>query len=110
MSVASYLRAVGAGVDVLASLEGAPVLDASGRVLAATFHPELVDDDRPHRDYSDLLPIGLALLLTICGIAMFFFNFSIATPVKEKPAPAPTEVTVGIGQGSTIRPNPPAHP
>ncbi len=69
----------------------------------------LEDDDRPHRDYSDLLPIGLALLLTICGIAMFFFNFSIALPAKGKPAPYPTEVTVGVGQGSAIHETAPVH-
>jgi pyridoxal 5'-phosphate synthase pdxT subunit len=46
---APRLRAVGAGVDVLASLDGAPVLVGSGRVLAATFHPEIVGDDRLHR-------------------------------------------------------------
>ncbi len=39
----------GAGVEVIASWEGAPVLLGEGRVLAATFHPELTSDRRVHR-------------------------------------------------------------
>lgn len=37
---------VGAGVEVLARRDGAPVLVRSGRILAATFHPELMTGDR----------------------------------------------------------------
>jgi len=37
---------VGAGVEVLARLDGEPVLVRQGRVLAATFHPELTADRR----------------------------------------------------------------
>jgi len=37
---------VGAGVEVLARLDGEPVLVRQGRVLAATFHPELTGDRR----------------------------------------------------------------
>ena len=37
---------VGAGVEVLARLEGEPVLVRQGRILAATFHPELTGDRR----------------------------------------------------------------
>lgn len=40
---------VGAGVEVLAALDGEPVLVRQGRALAATFHPELSGDDRIHR-------------------------------------------------------------
>jgi len=39
---------VGPGVDVLATLEGEPVLVRSGTVLAASFHPELTADRRVH--------------------------------------------------------------
>jgi 5'-phosphate synthase pdxT subunit len=35
-------------VDVLASVDGRPVLCRQGRVLAAAFHPELGDDPRLH--------------------------------------------------------------
>jgi 5'-phosphate synthase pdxT subunit len=40
---------LGEGVQVLARLRGEPVLVRQGRVLAATFHPEIAGDDRVHR-------------------------------------------------------------
>jgi 5'-phosphate synthase pdxT subunit len=40
---------VGPGVEVLARREGFPVLVRQGKVMAATFHPELADDRRVHR-------------------------------------------------------------
>jgi 5'-phosphate synthase pdxT subunit len=40
--------AVGAEADVLARLGDEPVLVRQGRVLAATFHPEITGDDRLH--------------------------------------------------------------
>jgi 5'-phosphate synthase pdxT subunit len=39
---------VGEGVEVLAELDGEPVLLRDGRVLVASFHPELTDDTRVH--------------------------------------------------------------
>ena len=41
---APRISAVGAGVEVLATYEGEPVLVRQGRILAATFHPELTSD------------------------------------------------------------------
>ena len=46
---APKIRSVGAGVEVVATLDGEPVLVRQGNVAAATFHPELTDDDRVHR-------------------------------------------------------------
>lgn len=46
---APRIRAVGAGVEVLARLGDEPVLVRQGRVLAATFHPEIVRESRVHR-------------------------------------------------------------
>jgi 5'-phosphate synthase pdxT subunit len=40
---------VGAGVEILASHDGDPVLVRSGPIIAAAFHPELTDDDTVHR-------------------------------------------------------------
>jgi 5'-phosphate synthase pdxT subunit len=40
---------VGAAVEVLARVDGDPVLVRRDAVWAATFHPELGDDDRVHR-------------------------------------------------------------
>ena len=39
---------VGPGVEVLARVDGAPVLCRQGAVLVAAFHPELSDDPRLH--------------------------------------------------------------
>jgi pyridoxal 5'-phosphate synthase pdxT subunit len=46
---------VGADVDVLAELDGEPVLLREGRVLVASFHPELTDDTRVHERFLDLV-------------------------------------------------------
>jgi len=46
---------VGDGVDVLASLDGDPVLLRQGRFLVASFHPELTDDTRVHERFLDLV-------------------------------------------------------
>ena len=46
---APKVRGVGPGVEVLAMLRGEPVLARQGNVVAATFHPELTEDDRVHR-------------------------------------------------------------
>jgi 5'-phosphate synthase pdxT subunit len=45
---APRVESTGATVDVLAELDGAPVLVREGRVLAASFHPELTEDTRVH--------------------------------------------------------------
>ena len=45
---APRLRDPGSQVEVLARVEGAPVLLRQGNRLAATFHPELTDDPRVH--------------------------------------------------------------
>lgn len=53
---ASFIRApvverTGDGVEVLAEVDGRPVLCASGSVMVAAFHPELSDDLRIHRRF-----------------------------------------------------------
>jgi pyridoxal 5'-phosphate synthase pdxT subunit len=45
----------GAGVEVLAELDGEPVLLRDGRVLVASFHPELTGDTRVHERFLDLV-------------------------------------------------------
>jgi 5'-phosphate synthase pdxT subunit len=45
---APRLRDPGPGVEVLARVDGEPVLLRQGNRLAATFHPELTDDARVH--------------------------------------------------------------
>ncbi|MEW6363914.1 MAG: pyridoxal 5'-phosphate synthase glutaminase subunit PdxT [Acidobacteriota bacterium] len=46
---APVIEWVGSAVEVLATHGGRPVLVRSGRILAATFHPELTSDLRVHR-------------------------------------------------------------
>jgi pyridoxal 5'-phosphate synthase pdxT subunit len=46
---APRLMETGAGVEVLARRDGAPVLVRQGDLMAATFHPELSADRRVHR-------------------------------------------------------------
>jgi 5'-phosphate synthase pdxT subunit len=45
----------GPGVEVLAKLDGEPVLLRDGRVLVASFHPELTSDTRVHERFLDLV-------------------------------------------------------
>ena len=45
---APRVRVTGEDVEVLAEHEGEPVLVRDGRVLVASFHPELTDDTRVH--------------------------------------------------------------
>jgi 5'-phosphate synthase pdxT subunit len=46
---------IGPGVEVLGRLHGDPVLVREGRVLAASFHPELTDDTRVHGRFLDMV-------------------------------------------------------
>ena len=46
---------VGAGVEVLAELDGEPVLLRQGRFLVASFHPELTGDTRVHERFLELV-------------------------------------------------------
>ncbi|MGZ4281631.1 MAG: pyridoxal 5'-phosphate synthase glutaminase subunit PdxT [Gaiellaceae bacterium] len=45
----------GPEVEVLADLDGEPVLLRQGRLLVASFHPELTDDTRVHERFLDLV-------------------------------------------------------
>lgn len=57
---APRIVAVGSGVEVLLRVGGDPVLVRQGRLLAATFHPELTADLRIHRHFAQMVP-GAAL-------------------------------------------------
>ncbi|HJX75899.1 MAG TPA: pyridoxal 5'-phosphate synthase glutaminase subunit PdxT [Gaiella sp.] len=52
---APRVRDVGPEVEVLAELDGEPVLLRDGRVLVAAFHPELTDDARIHERFIQLV-------------------------------------------------------
>lgn len=55
---APVIERAGAGVEVLAAVDGRPVLCRQGPVLVAAFHPELSDDLRLHRLFLDLVVSG----------------------------------------------------
>jgi pyridoxal 5'-phosphate synthase pdxT subunit len=50
---APRVTSAGDDVEVLAELDGEPVLLRQGRFLVATFHPELTDDTRVHELFID---------------------------------------------------------
>ena len=52
---APRVEEIGAEVEVLAELDGEPVLLRDGRILVAAFHPELTDDTRVHERFLDLV-------------------------------------------------------
>lgn len=55
---APWITRVGEDVEVLAEWAGHPVMVRQGHLLAASFHPELTDDDRVHRLLLDLIDAG----------------------------------------------------
>ena len=55
---APVIEQVGPGVEVLAESGGRPVLVRQGRVLAATFHPELTTDTTVHEYFLNLARNG----------------------------------------------------
>ncbi len=52
---APWIEDVGPDVEVLADVDGHPVLARQGRFLVAAFHPELTDDTRLHRRFLELV-------------------------------------------------------
>ena len=55
---APRIVSTGQQVEVLASENGDPVLVRQGRIMAATFHPELSDDTRVHEEFLKLINNG----------------------------------------------------
>ena len=52
---APWVEEVGPGVEVLAEVDGRPVLAREGRFLVAAFHPELTDDSRVHERFLNMV-------------------------------------------------------
>jgi pyridoxal 5'-phosphate synthase pdxT subunit len=52
---APWVEEVGPDVEVLATVDGRPVLARQGRYLVAAFHPELTDDTRLHERFLELV-------------------------------------------------------
>ncbi len=52
---APWIEESGPGVEILAEVDGHPVLAREGRILVAAFHPELTDDTRIHELFLNLV-------------------------------------------------------
>ncbi len=52
---APWVEEVGPNVEVLAEVDGRPVLARDGRFLVAAFHPELTDDPRLHEQFLEIV-------------------------------------------------------
>ena len=57
---APKIERVGPNVEVLAREKNDPVLVRQGKIMAATFHPELSDDTRVHAEFLKLVSNGRA--------------------------------------------------
>jgi pyridoxal 5'-phosphate synthase pdxT subunit len=55
---APKIERVGADVEVLGTEGNDPVVVRQGKIMAATFHPELSEDTRVHRAFLDLVSNG----------------------------------------------------
>ena len=55
---APVIEATGDGVEVMAEVDGRPVLVRQGRLLASTFHPEMTSDARLHEMFVQLATEG----------------------------------------------------
>jgi 5'-phosphate synthase pdxT subunit len=56
---APRILSVGANVEVIAKLDDEPVLVKEGKILAATFHPELTQDPRAHQFFVEMVTNSL---------------------------------------------------
>jgi pyridoxal 5'-phosphate synthase pdxT subunit len=52
---APWVAEAGPNVAILAQVDGHPVLAREGRILVASFHPELTDDTRVHERFLELV-------------------------------------------------------
>ena len=55
---APWIEHAGPDVEVLAEVDGHPVLAREGRILVASFHPELTDDTRIHERFLQMIREG----------------------------------------------------
>ena len=55
---APKIVSTGKTVEILATADGDPVLVRQGKILAATFHPELSEDTRVHQEFVKMVKNG----------------------------------------------------
>jgi 5'-phosphate synthase pdxT subunit len=56
---APWVERAGPEVDVLAEIDGHPVLIRQGSILASSFHPELTDDRRLHELFTSMVTAAI---------------------------------------------------
>ena len=52
---APLVESVGENVDVLAELNGQPIMCRQESTIVTSFHPELADDDRIHAEFLEMV-------------------------------------------------------
>ena len=55
---APWIEKVGAGIEILAEVDGRPVMVRQGSIIATSFHPELTADGRLHTLLLDMIREG----------------------------------------------------
>jgi 5'-phosphate synthase pdxT subunit len=80
---APKIERVGPGVEVMATEGSDPVAVRQGRIMAATFHPELGEDTRVHKAFLDL--VAEQLVDDSCGLLADGPSLSEALR-RERPA------------------------
>ena len=58
---APWIEEAGPAVEILAEVDGHPVLARQGRILVAAFHPELTDDTRIHELFLNVVREGTSV-------------------------------------------------
>ncbi len=58
---APWIREAGPDVEILARVDGHPVFAREGRILVASFHPELTGDTRIHERFLELVREGVGV-------------------------------------------------
>jgi len=97
---APRIRELGGDVRVLGELDGEPVLVRDGRLLLASFHPELTDDPRVHQLFLEMVEEATRAQLAAASGGSLGRSRALA---PESAAHSPGAPTIGPG-GSTSRP------
>ncbi len=85
---APLVVSVGPSVEVLAVLDGAPVLVRQDQVLASVFHPELTPDRRVHRIFAEMC--GAEPVAAVAGVGTGAARGGAATARREVAASSPS--------------------
>jgi 5'-phosphate synthase pdxT subunit len=82
---APWIEEIGPGVEVLAREGGRPVLVRDGRILVATFHPELTGDTGVHEYFLKLVAEGASRLTSDSSASKFSSSQSSTAQSSSMP-------------------------